>query len=410
MKIGVIADDFTGASDIALTLAEAGMRTVQYNGVPAGPAEAGFDAGVIALKSRTAPADVAVAQALAACDWLQEQGAEQVVFKVCSTFDSTAAGNIGPVLDGLSAKLNAAGVMVCPAYPENGRSVYQGHLFVEDRLLNESGMQDHPLTPMKDADLRRVLASQTSQPVGHIAAAVVAAGAEAVQESFPEAGYVIVDAITDADLRTIGRAARGAPLLCGGSGIALELPANFGAAATAPPWQPVTGPGVVLSGSCSRATRAQVAVYRELAPSREISAEDVLEGRVSVNSLSDWALSQQHPPLIFSSADPETVGRVQARLGRERTANAVEGFFADLAAQMRKEGVRRFVVAGGETSGAAVQGLDAEKLEIGPRLAPGVPMVRLGEADPVALALKSGNFGAPGFFAMALAKMEGTDV
>ncbi len=407
MKIGVIADDFTGASDIALTLAEAGMATVQYNGIPQGAGATSPEAAVVALKSRTAPVAEAVAQSLAACDWLLSQGAEQIVFKVCSTFDSTAEGNIGPVLDALSARLNAEGVIVCPAFPENGRSVYQGHLFVGDRLLSESGMQDHPLTPMRDADLRRVLAEQTTRPVGHVPATVVAAGEEAIQDALPTGGYAIVDAISDYDLLTIGRAARGATLICGGSGIALGLPENFGATALTPHWEPITGPGVVLSGSCSRATRHQVALYLEVAPAREISAEDILEGRTSVEQLCDWVLSQTLAPMVFSSADPQSVAEVQERLGRARTAQVLDGTFAELAAMLRQEGVRRIVVAGGETSGAVVQGLGATELEIGPRLAPGVPMVRMVGSEPVALALKSGNFGTPTFFGTALARMEG---
>ena len=406
MKIGVIADDFTGASDIALTLAEAGLRTVQYNGVPTGTADPGAEAGVVALKSRTAPVHMAVAQSLAACDWLLAQGASQLVFKVCSTFDSTPAGNIGPVLDALSARLAAESVMVCPAFPENGRSVYQGHLFVADRLLNESGMQDHPLTPMRDADLRRVLSAQTRRPVGHVPLAIVQSGVAALVDALPQHGYAIVDAIAEADLRTVGQAAEGASLICGGSGIALGLPANFGARASTPDWLPMPGPGVVLAGSCSRATRAQVDQYLALAPAWEISAEEVLSGQVTPEALCDWALSQGTAPMIYSSAEPERVAAVQARLGSTRASEALEGLFAQLAARLRANGVRRLVVAGGETSGAVVQGLEADRLDIGPRLAPGVPLLRLPGDRPMALALKSGNFGDPQFFARALLQME----
>lgn len=405
MKIAVIADDFTGASDIALTLAEGGLRTTQYNGVPKGRADDLPEATVISLKSRTAPVQEAVDQSLAACDWLREQGAQQIVFKVCSTFDSTDKGNIGPVLDALADRLGARGVIVCPAFPENGRSVYQGHLFVADTLLSESSMKDHPLTPMRDPDLRRVLAAQSRLPVGHVPISAVLAGAEAVRAALPDHGHAIVDAIRDADLLTIGAAARGLPLLCGGSGIALGLPANFGAQPATPAWPGATGPGVVLSGSCSQATRAQVATYAEQAPSREISAEDVLEGRTDAETLCEWALAQRSAPMIYSSADPETVAEVQERLGRERAASALEGLFADLAAQLRARGVSRIVVAGGETSGAVVQGLGADALDIGPRLAAGVPALRM-SGSGLALALKSGNFGPPNFFAEALARME----
>ncbi|WP_372574309.1 3-oxo-tetronate kinase [Ruegeria jejuensis] len=406
MRIGVIADDFTGASDIALTLAEAGMRVCQFIGVPKNAANSDLDAGVVALKSRTAPADDAIRDSLAACDWLLAQGAEQIVFKVCSTFDSTANGNIGPVLDSLSDRLGAEGVIVCPAFPENGRSVYQGHLFVQDKLLSESGMQDHPLTPMRDADLRRVLAAQSSKPVGHVGALTVMRGAAAIRATLPMEGYAIVDAIRDEDLFEIGKAAKGALLLCGGSGIALGLPANFDIAPVEPSWSAIEGPGAVLSGSCSRATRQQVEVYKEQAPHREITASEAVNGTVNAHELAGWAMVQAVPPLIYSSAKPDVVKAAQDTFGTDRAAVAIETLFADLSAELAAKGARRIVVAGGETSGAAVKGLRAQALEIGPRLAAGVPVLCLVHAHPIALALKSGNFGDQDFFADALAKME----
>ncbi len=408
MKIGVIADDFTGASDIALTLAEGGMRAAQFIGVPDAPAPSEIEAGVVALKSRTCPVSEAIETSLAACDWLCAQGAAQIIFKVCSTFDSTDDGNIGPVLDALAERLGAARVIVCPAFPENGRSVYQGHLFVADRLLNESGMQNHPLTPMKDADLRRVLARQSHRAVGHVPALTVMQGPEAIRAALPADGHVIVDAIRDADLMEIGKAAKGESLLCGGSGIALGLPANFDATSGTPDWEAIKGPGVVLSGSCSIATRAQVARFRITAPHREVTAEDIVDGRTRAGGLADWAIAQPSAPLIYSSADPEVVRAAQDRFGRETVAHAIETLFSDLAQLLVKKGISRLVVAGGETSGAVVSGLDATMLQIGPRLAAGVPALRLGTDRPIALALKSGNFGDEDFFASALARMEGT--
>lgn len=406
MKIGVIADDFTGASDIALTLAEGGMEVAQFVGIPCGAAEAGLDGGVVALKSRTAPVDEAVAQSLAACDWLLDQGAEQIVFKVCSTFDSTAGGNIGPVLDALATRLGAGPVIVCPAFPETGRSVYQGHLFVGDRLLSESGMKDHPLTPMTNPDLRQVLAAQSIHPVGHVPAATVMAGPKAIASALPASGHIIVDAITNDDLRMIGAAAKGAPLICGGSGIALGLPANFDLGAATPKWQGVPGSGVVLSGSCSRATREQVMQYRNIAPARLIAVEDVLQGGVGIEELADWVVAQDEPPLVYSSADPAKVAEAQALFGREASATAFESLFASLATALVARGVTRIVVAGGETSGAVVSGLGTAALHIGPRIAPGVPALRVSSPAQLALALKSGNFGGPDFFAEALHQLE----
>ncbi len=405
MKIGVIADDFTGASDIALTLAEGGMSVAQFIGVPEADAASDLDAGIVALKSRTAPVRQAMEDSLAACRWLVAQGVSQIVFKICSTFDSTADGNIGPVLDALITELEAGPVVVCPAFPENGRSVYQGHLFVEDKLLNESGMQNHPLTPMKDADLRRVLAAQTAHNVGHIPEPVVRRGAGAIADAMPANGLVIVDAITNTDLVQIGSSAYGAKLICGGSGIAIGLPANFGLTATRPPWRKVTGPGVVLSGSCSTATRAQVKAFRATHPSFEISADGAVSGSVKAGAIVDWVLEQQQPPLVFSSAEPAVVADAQDRLGAKETAEAIEALFADLSARLVSKGVKRMVVAGGETSGAVVKGLKAKVLNIGPRLAAGVPVTKLAESG-VALALKSGNFGGPSFFAEALTLME----
>ncbi len=408
MKIGVIADDFTGASDIALTLAEAGMVVDQFIGVPDCPADATLGAGVIALKTRTAPVDKAVAQSLAACDWLLGQGVQQIVFKVCSTFDSTAQGNIGPVLDALSRRMDVGRSIVCPAFPENGRSVYQGHLFVNDVLLNESGMQDHPLTPMTDADLRRVLQNQSQRAVAHVPVTTVMQGGDAIKAALPGKGHVIIDAIRDADLLAIGRASAEDRLLCGGSGIALGLPSFFGCKPGIPDWTPVTGPGVVLSGSCSRATRAQVEWYKGLAPHREILAEDVFENRVDAASCAQWVMAQDMAPMIYSSADPDAVQAAQARFGRDIVAQKIESFFADLAHHLTRMGLRRVVVAGGETSGAVVGGLQATVLKIGPRLAAGVPaMILAGQQAPIALALKSGNFGNRTFFADALSFMEG---
>ena len=402
MKIGVIADDFTGASDIALTLAEGGMRTVQYVGVPVRDAR-DVDAGVVALKTRNIPVQAAVAQSLKACEWLLGQGARQIIFKVCSTFDSTPEGNIGPVAAALAAHLGEETVLVCPAFPENGRSVYQGHLFVADALLSESGMQDHPLTPMKDPDLRRVLGAQTDWPVGHVPFQAVDAGEDAIRAALPKGrSMVIVDAVRDADLLTLGQAADGRQLLVGGSGIALGLPMNFGAVPGQPSWQAETGKAAILSGSCSRATRAQVAAFD--GPKQEVTAEAVMAGSACVETLADWAMAQDSTPLIFSSADPDVVRAAQDRFGGDVVASKIETLFGALSAALVARGVRRLIVAGGETSGAAVTGLGALALRIGPRLAAGVPAMRV-EGQGVALALKSGNFGGPEFFAESLALM-----
>ncbi|KNG95285.1 3-oxo-tetronate kinase [Pseudaestuariivita atlantica] len=401
MKLGLIGDDFTGSSDLANTLAKEGMRVVQYTGVPEHDADPSVEAGVVALKSRSIPVADAVAQSLAALDWLRAQGCTQFFFKYCSTFDSTPEGNIGPVADALADALGARQVIVCPAFPGTGRSVYQGHLFVNDRLLNESGMQNHPLTPMTDPDIRRWLAPQTTGTVGHVATQDVFAGPEAIRAALARedaAGHrlIVVDAIRDADLRDIGTAARDLPLVTGGSGVALGLPANFGCIPGTPDWQGQAGPAICLSGSCSIATRAQVAEHRARNPARELGAEEVIEGRLDPDEVARWLLAQDGLPLAYSSADPDIVAEVQARYGRDRAGHAFEEFFAATARAAVAQGATRVITAGGETSGAVVEGLGLGELRIGPEIDPGVPALRA--RDDLVLALKSGNFGAPDFF------------
>ncbi len=402
MKLGVIADDFTGASDIALTLSEGGMHVSQYVGVPEGQVSP-TDAGVISLKIRTAPVAEAVDAAVSACGWLRAQGCEQIIYKICSTFDSTDAGNIGPVVEALAALLGESRVVVCPAFPENGRSVYQGHLFVGDLLLSESGMRSHPLTPMRDSDLRRVLARQTGWPVEHIASSTVFAGCDAIRQALdgPEA-MIIVDAIHNRDLVEIGAAIKARKLICGGSGIALGLSANFGIRPKPVAWRGEAGKGVVLSGSCSIATRGQIERYKSQAPALEIIAEEVMAETLTTAKIMDWVLSQNaSAPLVYSSASPDVVQAAQERFGTDIIALKIETLFADLAAALAEHGVKRIVTAGGETSGAVVTGLSVKTLLIGPRLASGVPALRV-EGRDLVLALKSGNFGDENFFNSAL--------
>lgn len=411
MLLGCIGDDFTGSGDLANTLARQGMETVLYCRIPDRPAAPGVGAGVIALKSRSVPPAEAVAQALQALAWLRAEGCRQILFKVCSTFDSTAEGNIGPVADALAEALGAHPVVVCPAFPAAGRSVYQGHLFVHDRLLSESGMQDHPLTPMTDPDIRRWLARQSRHPVGHVASGSVLGGAGAIGEALArEAGagrrHVVVDAIRDADLVAIGKAARDLALLVGGSGIALGLPANFGCRPRSVGWGHHPGRAIALAGSCAQATRAQLAAHAAAGqPVLSIAADDVIEGRIRAEAVVDWLLQAGGLPLASTSADPASVAATQARHGRERTARAVEQMLAEIARLAVARGVRRIVSAGGETSGAVVAGLGLDALAIGPEIAPGVPALRA--ADGLVLALKSGNFGDLDFFLRADRVLQG---
>jgi uncharacterized protein YgbK (DUF1537 family) len=419
MLLGCIADDFTGATDLANTLVNGGMRTVQAIGVPRPNAvAAGADALVVALKSRTIPAADAVAQSLTALAWLREQGARQIFFKYCSTFDSTDAGNIGPVADALLDALGARFTIACPAFPLNRRTIYLGHLFVGDVLISDSPMRDHPLTPMRDPRLPRVLGRQTTRRVGLVPWPVVEQGAGAIRAAFGRLaadGYAhaIVDAIADDDLMEIGAACADLALVTGGSGVAIGLPQNFRAAGLMPErtdaavMPRVVGNAAVLAGSCSAATRAQVAAW---AKSHCAVALDPLEGdaaTVAAHALRavERDLAAGKPFLVYSTAAPEAVAAIQSRLGRERSAALIEEAFALLARELVERGVRRFVVAGGETAGAVVQALGVEALAIGPEIDPGVPWTTSIGARPLALALKSGNFGAEDFFAKSLAML-----
>jgi uncharacterized protein YgbK (DUF1537 family) len=414
MLLGCIGDDFTGSSDLGNTLTKAGMRVTQYVGVPDGPAASDVEAGIVALKSRSIPVEQAVKLSLQALVWLRAQGCTQFLFKYCSTFDSTPDGNIGPVTEALADALGARQVLVCPAFPAAGRSIYQGHLFVTDKLLNESGMQNHPLTPMTDPDIRRWLGHQIKGSVGHIPAQVVMQGANSIRtrmQSEDAAGHrlLVADAITDDDLITLGQAAADLPLITGGSGIAMGLPANFRAKGLlttgSDAWIGQGGPAAILSGSCSNATRGQVAAHAKTNPTREVTADQVMSGEVTAQTLADWALAQDGLPLIYTSADPAVVADAQNRFGKDITAARIEALFAELARALVAGGITRLISAGGETSGAVVEGLGLSALQIGPEIDAGVPMIRA--SDSLVLALKSGNFGGPDFFARAASLMEG---
>jgi len=413
MLLGCIADDFTGATDLAATLVRAGMRTVQVIGVPEGPLPEA-DAVVVALKSRTAPVAEAVRDSLAACEALLAASARQIFFKYCSTFDSTPAGNIGPVADALVRRLDCGFALANPAFPTNGRTVFQGHLFVGTQLLNESGMENHPLTPMTDANLVRVLSRQTDGTVKLIPFQVVEQGATVLRHTMTglkESGwrYAIIDAVTDQHLLAIGEAAAEHALITGGSGVAMGLPANFrrqgklperGAAAAALP--AMRGHAAVIAGSCSRATLGQIGYARDHAHTLELSPLTTPDPAALAAQALDWAKDKlgDHPVVIAASGTPEQVQALQAKLGREAAGALVEQALAGIAEGLVARGVGRLVVAGGETSGAVVSRLGVRALRIGPEIDPGVPWT-FAEPAGLHLALKSGNFGARDFFLKA---------
>lgn len=408
--LGAIADDATGATDLCSTLVGEGMRTVQTMGVVRDLDLPEVDAVVVGLKSRTAPVADAVRESLDALAWLRELGARQFFFKVCSTFDSTPEGNIGPVADALLEALGAEIAVVCPAFPANGRTVYQGHLFVGDRLLSESSMARHPLTPMTDPDLVRFLGRQTPRRVGLVPWPVVRGGADAIHDRLEElradgVSYAVADALEDADLRAIGEACAELPLVTGGSGVALGLPENFrrrgllADAAIPAGGSRGDGPAVVLAGSCSAATQEQV---RRMAASRPAIRVDPLDADVDALAAAAGAGLADGPVLVYTTAPADEVAAVQALLGVERASGVVESVLGELARRLVADGVRTIVVAGGETSAAVVQALGIRALAVGSEIAPGVPWMTSLDDPPLTLALKSGNFGGPDFFLEAL--------
>ncbi|MFJ8728989.1 3-oxo-tetronate kinase [Streptomyces bauhiniae] len=421
IRLGAIADDFTGATDLANNLVRAGMRVVQLIDVPA---DGGYDlagdtdAVVIALKSRTVPATEAVDASLRALAWLRGASAGQIYFKYCSTFDSTPAGNIGPVAEALMDALGTDFTVATPAFPDNGRTVFKGHLFVGDVLLSESGMRDHPLTPMTDSNLVEVLGAQTTRPVGLIDHTVLAGGADAVRTRIAElrsqgVAFAVVDAVSNDDLVRLGEAVRDLPLVTAGSGLAIGLPANWGlqpssAAAQLPP---ASGLQAIVSGSVSVATNGQVRAFLDTGrpafgvdPLRIAAGEDVAGSAL--------AFAEAHlaggPVLIHSTEAPDAVRGVQSRLGAAEAGELVERTLAEVAQGLVARGVRQLVVAGGETSGAVVQALGITGLRIGPQIDPGVPWcaATLPDGETLHLTLKSGNFGGPGFFSAAFGLLE----
>ncbi|TAU72211.1 four-carbon acid sugar kinase family protein (plasmid) [Rhizobium ruizarguesonis] len=421
--LGSIADDYTGASDLANTLTKNGLRTVQTVGIP-DPSLAlpDVDAVVVSLKIRSVPASDAVAAAASAERWLRQRGAGHVLYKICSTFDSTDAGNIGPVTEALSDAAGGGVVLVTPAFPETGRTVYLGHLFVGGQPLNESPLKDHPLNPMHDANLVRVLTRQSRNAVGLVDLTTIAAGPGAVKarlDAFRTAGItaVIADAIFERDLETLGEVALETPVSTGASGLGLGLARalvrsgriSSGGATTTDAIRPVGGLSAVVAGSCSKATLHQLDIAERSMPVLRLDPEQLLAGPDEIAAAISWAGDRisAGPVVIAASAAPETVSRLQLLYGREASGHAIETATSIITAELVERGVRRLVVAGGETSGAAVDRLAIPAFLIGPEIAPGVPVLRtVGNAQgDMLLALKSGNFGGDDFFTAALAMM-----
>ncbi|EBQ0837221.1 3-oxo-tetronate kinase [Salmonella enterica] len=414
MMLGIIADDFTGATDIASFLVENGLSTVQLNGIPENDTFIEAQALVISLKSRSCPPEEAVALSLQALTWLQKQGCTQFYFKYCSTFDSTTQGNIGPVTDALLAALDEKLTVISPALPVNGRTVYQGYLFVMGQLLSDSGMRNHPITPMTDSYLPRLMEAQASGRCAVINSDTINLGAGAVKERLEQlAGqginYAVLDTLNEQHLLTQGEALKYMKLITGGSGLAIGLArqwAKIGEKNATAAGKPQGQKAVVLSGSCSAMTNKQVTCYRHQAPSQPIDINRCLnhdERARYAEELSSWVESSSCgdlAPLLYATAEPDVLKKNQQQYGNQASSHAIEALFSDVAARLQQRGFQRFIIAGGETSGVVTQTLDIKAFHIGPCISPGVPWVRAINL-PISLALKSGNFGDEDFFARA---------
>lgn len=417
--LGCIADDFTGATDLAGLLARSGVRVSLRIGVPAEPPTETSPFEVIALKSRTAPVAEAVAEARAALEWLQRAGAQRFFWKYCSTFDSTETGNIGPVAEALMEDLGTDQTMYCPAFPENGRSIFMGNLFVGQQPLAESPMRDHPLTPMRDSNLMRLLAPQVTHPVGLADRLTVARGVPGLRARLDAlkaegVAHVVVDAVADEDLRIIAEACRDMPLMTGGSAVAMPLPALYLADGTLSAdaqkaRSPNVGGGtIVLSGSCSAMTNKQVAAYiGQGAPAYRLDPMEIAKS--GSGAVLAWLATQDlsRAPLVYATADPDSVKAAQKLLGTAEVGEMIENTLAECSVAARDAGARRIIVAGGETSGAVTKALGVTQLNIGPEIAPGVPWTFcVSDGNQIALTLKSGNFGAETFFTDAQDKLD----
>ncbi|WP_411994454.1 3-oxo-tetronate kinase [Agarivorans sp. DSG3-1] len=410
MRLGIIADDFTGATDIASFLVENGLSAIQFSGIPKQNITEEPDAIVVSLKSRSCPVELAVGNSLAALEWLKNQGCERFYFKYCSTFDSTAAGNIGPVTDALLAALDFPYTIVCPALPVNGRTVINGQLFVHHQLLNASGMRHHPVTPMVDSDVARMMEQQSQGKAANIFYPELAKGNEYLAAKMAEladagAKYLVLDTLDEQHLNVIASASANLPLVTGGSGLAAGIAhcwpkaSHIGRSVEACP-RPSSA--VVLSGSCSDMTNQQVALYQAKAASHALDIERCFNQPDYPEELAQWVLDNQrtYAPMIYATADRQALSKVQQQFGEQQASQAIERFFAQVSVLLADKGVQNFIVAGGETSGAVTQALKVNGLRIGPQIAPGVPWVRALDKT-LYLALKSGNFGEPHFFAKA---------
>ena len=419
ITLGCIADDFTGATDLANMLVKGGLKTIQLLGNPSKEdVVPSVDAVIIALKTRTIPVEEAIEQSLQALNWLKNAGAKQFFFKYCSTFDSTDEGNIGPVIDALMEALETQFTIACPAFPETERTIFKGHLFVGDKLLSDSPMKDHPLTPMTDSNLVSTLSRQTSQKVGLVEYKDILAGPYAIRKAFDQlqkedVAIAVTDVLNDEHLYFLGEAVKDFKLITGGSGIALGLPSQFKSRnnhqeeTRAHSLPKVLGKELVLSGSCSEMTLAQVDEFSKRYSTLKLNPIELAENNSALANAVNWVIQAkvEEPILVYASAPPDAVKQAQKKLGRDLASSTVENALAKIALAAVQNGFRRIVVAGGETAGAVVSNLGIKGIMIGEQIDPGVPTtVSIGDPS-IGLVLKSGNFGSADFFEKAFEVM-----
>ncbi len=419
ITLGCIADDFTGATDLANMLVKGGLKTIQLLGNPSKEdVVPSVDAVIIALKTRTIPVEEAIEQSLQALNWLKNAGAKQFFFKYCSTFDSTDEGNIGPVIDALMEALETQFTIACPAFPETERTIFKGHLFVGDKLLSDSPMKDHPLTPMTDSNLVSILSRQTSQKVGLVEYKDILAGPYAIRKAFDQlqkedVAIAVTDVLNDEHLYFLGEAVKDFKLITGGSGIALGLPSQFKSRnnhqeeTRAHSLPKVLGKELVLSGSCSEMTLAQVDEFSKKYSTLKLNPIELAENNSALANAVDWVIQAkgEEPILVYASAPPDAVKQAQKKLGRDLASSTVENALAKIALAAVQDGFRRIVVAGGETAGAVMSNLGIKGIMIGEQIDPGVPTtVSIGDPS-IGLVLKSGNFGSADFFEKAFKVM-----
>ncbi|PHM35743.1 3-oxo-tetronate kinase [Xenorhabdus innexi] len=413
IKLGVIADDFTGATDIASLMVQNGWQVALLLSIPDDSTfiPHDVDAIIISLKSRSCPVDESIEQSLKACRWLrQKANCSRLFFKYCSTFDSTIKGNIGPVTDVLMDELQIDLCLICPALPINGRTVVYGYLFVNGQLLNESDMQYHPINPMKDSNLLRLMEQQSRGTAGLVDINCVRQGELSIRDRLCQLRckgirYAVVDTLLMDDLLLVAQAAHDMTLITGGSGLGGAI-ARYCSGGNSEKTSikklplPRNRRMVILSGSCSVMTYRQVLEYKKIASTMELDIDKCINNPDYIHLLVDWIIQQPMKglaPMLYTTRPPGVLKLTHNQYESFQVSKIIEQLFAQIANELRQKDFNTFIITGGETSGKVVQSLGINQVGIGAIIAHGVPWVYDLQSD-CWLALKSGNFGEVDFF------------